>query len=138
MKVFCPFFYWIVSILLLLNYMSCLYILEINRLSVTSLTNIFSFSIGCLFLCGFLCCAKACKFDLVSFVYFWFYFYCLGSLTYKNIGLIYIRECLPILSSSFMVLCLMFKSLSHFEFIFVHGMRVCSNFIDLYAAIQLS
>ena len=41
--------------------------------------------------------------------------------------------------------CLMFKSLSHFEFIFVHGvrvcsnfLRVCSNFIDLHAAIQLS
>ena len=32
----------------------------------------------------------------------------------------------------------MFKSLSHFEFIFVHGVRVCSNFIDLHAAVQLS
>ena len=29
--------------------------------------------------------------------------------------------------------CLMFKSLSHFEFIFVHGVRVCSSFIDLHA-----
>ena len=37
-----------------------------------------------------------------------------------------------------MVSCLMFKSLSHFEFIFVHGVRVCSNFIDLYADIQFS
>ena len=26
-----------------------------------------------------------------------------------------------------MVSCLMFKSLSHFEFIFVYGVRVCSN-----------
>ena len=34
--------------------------------------------------------------------------------------------------------CLIFKSLSHFEFIFVYGMRVCSNFIDLHAAVQLS
>ena len=32
----------------------------------------------------------------------------------------------------------MFKSLSHFEFIFVHGVKVCSNFIDLHAAVQLS
>ena len=31
-----------------------------------------------------------------------------------------------------MVSCLIFKSLSHFEFIFVHGLRVCSNFIDLH------
>jgi len=81
---------------LLLNCVSCLYILEMNPLSVTSLTNTFSLSLGCLFFFffyGFLCCAKACKFDLVSFLYFWFYFCCLGRLTYKNIGLIYIREC---------------------------------------------
>ena len=32
----------------------------------------------------------------------------------------------------------MFKYLSHFEFIFVHGVRVCSSFIDLYAAVQFS
>ena len=37
-----------------------------------------------------------------------------------------------------MVSCLIFKSLSHFEFIFVYGMRVCSNFIDLHVAVQLS
>ena len=36
-----------------------------------------------------------------------------------------------------MVSCLIFKSLSHFEFIFVHGVRLCSSFIDLYAAIQV-
>ena len=29
-------------------------------------------------------------------------------------------------------------SLSHFEFIFVYGVRMCSNFIDLRAAVQLS
>ena len=32
----------------------------------------------------------------------------------------------------------MFVSLSHFEFIFVHAVRVCSNFVDLHAAVQLS
>ena len=32
----------------------------------------------------------------------------------------------------------LFLSLSHFEFIFVFGVRVCSNFIDLHAAVQLS
>jgi len=46
---------------------------------------------------------------------------------------------LPMLfSRSFMALCLMFKSLINFEFIFVCGMRKCSNFIDLHAAGQLS
>ena len=35
-----------------------------------------------------------------------------------------------------MVSCLMFKSLSHFEFIFVHGVSVSSGFTDLHAAVQ--
>ena len=35
------------------------------------------------------------------------------------------------------VSCLMFKVLSHLKFIFVCGMRVFSNFIDLHAAGQL-
>ena len=29
------------------------------------------------------------------------------------------------------------KPLIHFEFIFVYGVRVCSNFIDLHVAVQL-
>ena len=37
-----------------------------------------------------------------------------------------------------MVSCFTFKSLSHFEFIFVHGVRVCSIFIDLHATVQVS
>ena len=41
-------------------------------------------------------------------------------------------------SRNLMVSCLIFKSLSHFEFIFVHGVRVCSSFIDLHAAVQFS
>ena len=43
---------------------------------------------------------------------------------------------LPVFSSrSFMVSCLMFKSLNHFEFIFVHGVRMCSNLVDLNVAV---
>ena len=46
---------------------------------------------------------------------------------------------LPMLSSSgFIVLWLVFKSLSHFEFIFVHDIKLYSNLIDLEAAVQLS
>ena len=44
---------------------------------------------------------------------------------------------LPVFSSrSFMVSCLMLKSLSHFEFIFVYGVRVCSNF-DFHGTVQI-
>ena len=44
---------------------SCLYILEIKPLLVTLFANIFSQSIGYLFIFiyGFLCCTKAYKFD---------------------------------------------------------------------------
>ena len=49
---------------LVLNCMSCLYILEINSLSVVSFAIIFSHSEGCLFtLLSFLCCAEAFKFN---------------------------------------------------------------------------
>ena len=45
---------------------------------------------------------------------------------------------LPMLSSrSLMVSCHILKSFSHLEFIFVHGVRVCSSFIDLDAAVQV-
>ena len=37
-----------------------------------------------------------------------------------------------------MVSYLIFKSLSHFEFIFVCGVRECSNCIDIHSAVQLS
>jgi len=45
----------------LLSFMNCLYILEIKPLLVASFANIFSRSVGCLFVFvyGFLCCAKA-------------------------------------------------------------------------------
>ena len=40
-------------------------------------------------------------------------------------------------SRSFLVSCFIFKTLGHFEFIFMHDVRVCFNFIDLHAAVQL-
>ena len=46
---------------------------------------------------------------------------------------------LPMFSSrSLIVSCLTFRSLIHFEFIFVYGVRECSNFIPLYVAVQFS
>ena len=40
-------FNWVVFFFLILSYMSCLYILDINPLSVISLSNVFSRSVGC-------------------------------------------------------------------------------------------
>ena len=49
------------------------------------------------------------------------------------------KSILPMFSSrSFMVSGLKFRSLIHFEFIFVYGVRKCSNFILLHVAVQLS
>ena len=46
---------------------------------------------------------------------------------------------LPMFSSkSFIVSSLTFRSLNHFEFIFVYGVRRCSNFILLHAVVQFS
>ena len=41
-------------------------------------------------------------------------------------------------SKSFIVSGLTFRSLSHFEFIFMYGVRNCTNFILLHGAIQFS
>ena len=41
-------------------------------------------------------------------------------------------------SKSFIVSDLTFRSLIHFEFIFVYGVRKCSNFILLHIAVQFS
>ena len=46
---------------------------------------------------------------------------------------------LPVFSSrGLMVSCCIFKSFIHFEFILVHGVRVCPSFMDLHAAVQVS
>ena len=45
---------------------------------------------------------------------------------------------LPMFSLSFMVSGLSFRSLVHFEFIFVYGVRKHSDFILLHVAVQFS
>ena len=50
-----------------------------------------------------------------------------------------LRSVLPIFSSkSFIVAGLIFMSLIHFEFIALHGVRKCSNFIPFHVPIQCS
>ena len=56
--------------------------LVIKPLSDASFANIFSHSGDCLFV--FLCCAKVCKFDYITSIYFCFYFYCLWRLTLRK------------------------------------------------------
>ena len=50
-----------------------------------------------------------------------------------------LKSVLPMLSSrSFIVSGLMFRSLIHFEFIFVYGVKKCSSFILLQVVDQIS
>ena len=66
---------------LLLSATSYLYILKIKPLLVASFAIIFPIPYIVFTFCGFLYCAKACKFDYIIFVYFCFYFYYLGRLS---------------------------------------------------------
>ena len=66
-----------------------------------------------------------------------FIFVALGYCPKKTFVWLKSENVLPVFSSrSFM--CLMMRSLSHFEFIFVPGVRVCSSFIYLHATVQFS
>ena len=77
-------------VFLVLSCMSCLYILEINPLSVVSFA-IFSHSEGCLFtLLSFLYCAKAFKFNQVPLVYLCFYYHYSRRWVIEDLSLIYV------------------------------------------------
>ena len=113
--------------------MSCLYILEIKPVLVTLFANIFSHSVGCLFVLFMVSFALQNLTSLIRSHLFIFAFISIA-LVRKH----WYNFCQRMFYLCSMVSCLMFKSLSHSEFIFVHGVRMCSNFTDLHAAVQLS
>ena len=121
--------------------MSCLYILEINPLSVDSFANIFSHSEGCLFI--FFIVSLLCKSFYVSLgvicLFIFLISITLGGGSKKILLWFMSKSVLPMLSSkSFIVSGLAFRSLIHFEFTFMCGDRECSNFILLHVAVQFS
>ena len=115
--------------------------LEINPFLVASFANIFSLSVGCLFvwLMVFFAIQELLlliRFHLFIFVYI---FITLGGGSKKIFLQFMSKSVLPMFSSrSFMVSGLSFMSLIHFQFIFVYGVRKCSNFILLHVAVQFS
>ena len=82
-------------VFLVLSYMSCLYILEINPLSVVSFAIIFSHSEGCLstLLIVSFAKAKAFKFNQVPLLYFCFYFRYSRRWVIEDLTLIYVFDC---------------------------------------------
>ena len=110
--------------LLLLNCVSCLYSLEINPLLVASFANIFFQSVGCLFILFMVSFTVQKLISLIKFHLFIFAFtsIALGDWPKETLVWFMSENILSMFSPrSFMVSCLMFKFLSHFEFIFCVG-----------------
>ena len=132
-----PHFLTVLFVFLVLSCISCLYILEINPLSVVSFAVVLPFwGLSFHLAYSFLCCAKAFKFNQVPLVYFGFYFHYPRRWVLEDLVLIYVIECSAYFSSkSFIVSGLTFRSLIHFKFIFVYSVGKCSNFILLHVAV---
>ena len=112
----------------------CSYVLEIRPLSIASFETIFSRSVSCLFVFFLVSFAVRKLVSLIRSHWFIFAFIsvALGYWLKKSFIRLMSENVLSTFSyRSLMVSCLMFKFLSHFEFIFVHSVRVCSSFIDL-------
>ena len=74
--------------------MSCLYILEINPLSVDSFANIFSHSEGCLFVMFMVSFAVQKLLSLVrSHLFICFYFHYSRRWFKKDLAVVYVKEC---------------------------------------------
>ena len=89
-------YFWIgLFVFLILSSMSCLYILEINPLSVVSFANIFSHSEGCLFILLMVSFAvqKLLSFIRSHLFIFVFISISLGAGFKKDLAVIYVIEC---------------------------------------------
>ena len=135
--------YFLIGLLafLILSCMNCLYMLDIHPLLVISFANIFPHSVGCPFILLMVSFTmqKLLTLNRSHLLICYFVSFTLRDGSKKILVQFMSENVLPMFSPrNFMVSCLVFKSLSQFEFIFVYSVRVCSNFIDLYAAVQLS
>ena len=126
-------------ILLELSCRSCLYIFEIN----CQLLNLLLFStfwrLAFHHAYSSLCCAKLLILIKSHLFIFAFISNILGGGSYRTLLWFMSESVLPMFSSrSFIVSGLTFRSLIHFEFVFVYGVRKCSSFILLQVVDQFS
>ena len=119
------------SYFLLLSCMSCLCVLEIDPLLVALYTDIVSYSVDCFFVLFMVSFAVQ---KLLSFIRSHLFIFVLIFITLgcgsKKILLWFMSDSvLPVFSfKSFIVSGLTFRSLIHFEFISVYGVKKYSNF----------
>ena len=121
--------------------MSSLYILEIKPLSEVSLANMFSHTVGSLFILMLFSLAVQKPFILMTYHLFILSFM---SLALRDISVKILLHgiseiFLPMFSSrTLMVSRLIFKSFTHLEFLFVYGISWCWSFVFLHVAVQIS
>ena len=126
-------------VFLMLTCMSFLHVLEINDLSVVTFAIIFSHSeLLILFIVSF---ALQKLLSLINSHLFIFVFISitLGGGSKRILLWCMSENVLPVFSSKrFIVSGFTFRSLIHFEFIFLYGVRKCSCFIFLHVVVQFS
>ena len=117
--------------------LGCLHHLEINLLLVALFTNIFSHSVGCLFIFFMISFAVQKLLSLVShlFIYFINIMRWIQKENWCNLCQSFL---LMFSTRSFIVSDLTFRPLIHFHFIFVYGIRDCSNFPVSCVAVKYS
>jgi len=117
---------------------SWLHILGIKPWLVASFENIFSQSVGCLSILLFVSFVMQKLLSLIRshLLNFAFTSIVLGDWPKKTMAQFTSENVLLVFSSR--VSCIIFKSLSRFEFIFVYGVKVCSNFTHVHVAVQCS
>ena len=116
---------------LILSYMSCLYILEIKPLSVASFANIFSHSVGCLFILFMVSFVVQKLLSLTRYQLFIFYFcfHYSRRRIQKDVAVIYVKECSVFLQEFHSIWSYIYRYLVYFElFVCVYGIRECSKF----------
>ena len=98
--------------------MNCLYILEIDPLSGTSIENIVSHSVGCLFILFMVSFAvqKVLHFLRSHLLFFVCFHYSTRQIQKKKMLLLFMpKSVLPVFCLSFVLSGLIFRSLIHFE-----------------------
>ena len=124
-------------VFLVLICMSYLYILDINNFSVVSFAIIFSHSEGCLFTLLIVSFAVQKLLNLIRSHLLIFYFHYSRRYVIEDLSVIYVIECSAfVFFSEFYGFWSYIKSLIHFEFIFVYGVRKYSNVILLCVTVQ--
>ena len=108
-------------------------------LNIVYFANIFSYSVACLFILLMVSLAVQKLLNLIRSYLFMFAFVSFKRQIKKKMLHNLCQSVLPeSFSRSFVVSSIIFRSLIHFEFIFVYGIRGCCDLILLHVAVQIS